>query len=80
LAKLIQSSQSRVAKMEKAEESVSIDLILRSLLALGTEMKEIGKTLLGIKAVKKRPDANRVALAPRGGPVARLRKRPTGSR
>jgi predicted transcriptional regulator len=55
LAKLIQSSQSRVAKMEKAESSVSIDLILRSLLALGTEMKEIGKNLIGIKDVKKRP-------------------------
>jgi predicted XRE-type DNA-binding protein len=30
MATLIQSSQSRVAKMEKGEESVSIDLILRA--------------------------------------------------
>lgn len=54
LAKLIQSSQSRVAKMEKAEESVSIDLILRCLLALGTDMKEIG-TILMVSSARKRP-------------------------
>ena len=52
MAALIQSSQSRVAKMEKGEESVSIDLILRSLLALGTEINEIGRSLTGIKKVK----------------------------
>lgn len=63
LAKLIQSSQSRVAKMEKAEESVSIDLILKSLLALGTDVKEIGKNLIGTKALKKRPNPKRIALA-----------------
>ena len=74
LAKLIQSSQSRVAKMEKAEESVSIDLILRSLLALGTDMKEIGKNLIGMKAVKKRPNANRIALAARGRFSDRIKK------
>jgi transcriptional regulator with XRE-family HTH domain len=79
LAKLIQSSQSRVAKMEKAEESVSIDLILRSLLALGTEMQEIGKNLIGIKALKKRPYNKRIELTARGRHGARLRKRPAGS-
>ena len=52
LATLIQSSQSRVAKMEKGEESVSIDLILRSLLALGTEINEIGKSLTGKKSTR----------------------------
>jgi len=52
LAALIQSSQSRVAKMEKGEESVSIDLILRSLLALGTEINEIGRSLTGVKSTK----------------------------
>jgi predicted XRE-type DNA-binding protein len=53
MATLIQSSQSRVAKMEKGEESVSIDLILRSLLALGTEINEIGKSLTGVKNVRE---------------------------
>jgi predicted transcriptional regulator len=36
LAKLIGSSQSRVAKMESGDPSVSADLLLRSALALGT--------------------------------------------
>ncbi len=36
LAKAIKSSQSRVAKMEAGEGSVSLDLLVRSLLALGT--------------------------------------------
>jgi transcriptional regulator with XRE-family HTH domain len=49
MAKLISSSQSRVAKMEKAESSVSIDLILRSLFALGTETGEIADILLGME-------------------------------
>src|SRR5712692_6394200 len=35
LAKLLRSSQSRVAKMEGGDPSVSIDLLVRSLLALG---------------------------------------------
>jgi predicted XRE-type DNA-binding protein len=52
LATLIQSSQSRVAKMEKGEESVSLDLILRSLLALGTEINEIGKSLTGVRRTR----------------------------
>ena len=42
-AKLISSSQSRVAKMEAADPSVSIDLILRSLLALGVSPKKVAK-------------------------------------
>jgi predicted XRE-type DNA-binding protein len=48
MAKLISSSQSRVAKMEKAEASVSIDLILRTLFALGTKTNEIADILLGM--------------------------------
>ena len=35
VAKRIRSSQSRVAKMEAGDPSVSIDLLVRSLLALG---------------------------------------------
>ena len=37
LARRIRSSQSRVAKMEAADGSVSLDLLVRSLLALGTD-------------------------------------------
>ena len=45
LAALIGSSQSRVAKMEAADASVSLDLLVKSLLALGTTRKELAKTL-----------------------------------
>lgn len=45
LAKAIKSSQSRVAKLETGDPSVSLDLIIRSLLALGTSNKEIARAI-----------------------------------
>ena len=45
LAKLIQSSQSRVAKMEAGDSSVSIDLLIKSLLALGASQKDVAKSI-----------------------------------
>lgn len=45
LAKLIKSSQSRVAKMEAGDPSVSMDLLMRSLLALGISSKEVGRVI-----------------------------------
>lgn len=45
LARLIHSSQSRVAKIEKSDSTVSIDLMVRSLLALGTSKAELAKAL-----------------------------------
>jgi DNA-binding XRE family transcriptional regulator len=42
-AKQIDSSQSRVAKMETGDRSVSLDLLIKSLLALGVTNKDIGK-------------------------------------
>ena len=45
LAELVESSQSRIAKREAGDPTVSIDLIVRSLLALGVSRKEIAKTL-----------------------------------
>lgn len=47
VARILGSGQSRVAKMEKAESSVSIDLLIRSLLALGADRKEIAKVIAG---------------------------------
>jgi len=44
-AKQIDSSQSRVAKMETGDRSVSLDLLIKSLLALGVTNKDIGKTI-----------------------------------
>lgn len=45
LAKRLKSSQSRVAKMEAGDNSVSIDLILRSLFALGATRKKVAGIL-----------------------------------
>ena len=44
-AKLIKSSQSRVAKMETGAASVSIDLLFKSLLALGASKKDLAKAI-----------------------------------
>jgi DNA-binding XRE family transcriptional regulator len=41
----IQSSQSRVAKMEGGDPSVSIDLLVRSLLALGASREEVADSI-----------------------------------
>jgi len=45
LARLIKSSQSRVAKMEAGDPTVSIDLLIRSLLALGTNKNSLATML-----------------------------------
>jgi ribosome-binding protein aMBF1 (putative translation factor) len=41
LAKALRSSQSRVAKMEAGDPTVSLDLLVKSLLALGTSNREL---------------------------------------
>ncbi len=41
LAKRMGSSQSRVAKMEAGDPTVSLDLLVKSLLALGTSNREL---------------------------------------
>ena len=45
LAKRLGSSQSRVAKMEAADGSVSMDLLVRSLLTLGATPRALAKSL-----------------------------------
>ena len=42
LGKLLRSSQSRVTKMEAGDPSVSLDLLIRALLALGVSREELG--------------------------------------
>ncbi|MGA9572808.1 MAG: helix-turn-helix transcriptional regulator [Lysobacterales bacterium] len=44
-ARLIASSQSRVAKMEAADASVSMDLLVKSLLALGVARNKVARAL-----------------------------------
>lgn len=45
LAKRIGSSQSRVAKMEAADVSVSIDFMVRALLELGASRAEVARVI-----------------------------------
>jgi ribosome-binding protein aMBF1 (putative translation factor) len=45
LAALLKSSQSRIAKMEAGDSSVSLDLLIRSLLALGTSHPELSRII-----------------------------------
>ena len=45
LAVLVGSSQSRVAKMERGDASVSIDLLVRSLFAMGAKPKDLGRSI-----------------------------------
>ena len=50
LAELLGSSQSRIAKIESGGADVSLDLICRSLLALGVSRQAIGRMLAGSRA------------------------------
>jgi DNA-binding XRE family transcriptional regulator len=45
VARRVGSSQSRVAKMEAADRTVSVDLLMRSLLAVGADRRELGRVL-----------------------------------
>jgi ribosome-binding protein aMBF1 (putative translation factor) len=45
LARMLESSQSRVAKMEAADPSVSLDLLVRALLTLGASRREIARVM-----------------------------------
>jgi len=45
LARRLRSSQSRVAKIEAGDPSVSMELLIRSLLAAGADSEDIGRTL-----------------------------------
>src|SRR5688572_18670926 len=44
LAAKLQSSQSRVAKMEAGDPSVSLDLLIRSLISLGASERELSRS------------------------------------
>lgn len=46
VARLLKSSQSRIAKMEAGDPSVSLDLLVRSLLALGASKKLLAQMLI----------------------------------
>ena len=50
LARLIKSSQSRVAKMEAGDPSVSLDLLVRSLLVLSASLTEVAQAIAQAQA------------------------------
>ena len=45
LAAKLRSSQSRVAKMEAGDSTVSLDLLIRSLITLGASDRELSKII-----------------------------------
>jgi DNA-binding XRE family transcriptional regulator len=45
LAKRVGSSQSRVAKMEAADPTVSVDLLVKCLLAAGADRRDLGRAV-----------------------------------
>jgi predicted transcriptional regulator len=57
LAELIGSSQSRVAKLETADRSVSMELLVKSLATLGASRAQIGK-IVGANATSQKNTAS----------------------
>ena len=45
LARRLHSSQSRIAKMEAADRTVSLDLLVRALLALGATRQQVARLI-----------------------------------
>ena len=45
VARMVRSSQSRVAKMEAGDPSVTLDLLIRSLLALGASDRDLARII-----------------------------------
>jgi hypothetical protein len=45
LARLVKSSQSRVAKMESGDASVSLDLLIRTLLTMGASERDVARII-----------------------------------
>ncbi|SFI00373.1 helix-turn-helix transcriptional regulator [Planctomicrobium piriforme] len=58
LAKRIGSSQSRVAKLETADRSVSLELLMRTLVTLGASQNQIGR-IVSQQPIRKRPAVSR---------------------
>jgi hypothetical protein len=50
LAAVIGSSQPRVAKMEAADASVSVDLLIKALLTMGATRRDLAKVIAAPKA------------------------------
>lgn len=51
LAKAVRSSQSRVAKMEAGDPTVTLDLLIRSLLVLGASRSDLARIILSRRTI-----------------------------
>ena len=70
LARMLRSSQSRVAKMESGDPSVSLDLLVRSLLALGASTRDLARAISGSAVAPASRDLRiRHALTSLGAPL-----------
>lgn len=65
LAELIGSSQSRVAKMEAGDASVSLDLLIRALVAQGMTRRELADVIVGQAPPAVGMSMGRVSLDPK---------------
>jgi len=67
-ARVLRSSQSRVAKMEAGDPTVSTDLLIRSLLALGATPTQLAKSIAGrpVKRISRRPGPRAHSATARG--------------
>lgn len=54
LAKRIRSSQSRVAKMEAGDASISLDLLMKTLFAAGAKRAELAKAVTSLQRTSAR--------------------------
>ena len=61
VAKAIGSSQSRVAKAEAGDSSVSLDLLVKSLVAVGASSKQLARAIAPVVVAKKLPTKKKVA-------------------
>ena len=53
LAQKLKSSQSRIAKMEAGDSSVSLDLLIRSLFALGATKRDLARIIAASKSSRE---------------------------
>lgn len=65
VAKRLRSSQSRVAKMEAGDASVSLDLLVRSVLVLGASRRDLARLLSRPPKSRPRPTRRSVRAASR---------------
>ncbi len=64
VAKIVRSSQPRVAKMEAADKTVSIDLLVKALVKTGVSVQDIGRSLEKVAPSKRKASrAHRLAHA-----------------